>query len=160
MPKVDLKLYSLGTQDGKKITSTVNYVNPDANNTVLKTFAQQLNSLTTNVYDSTDRVETMNVDTESSRKQFRNTTITGATRGGTATITMNCADGESFNPVAMYMTGSSPYTLTYLTLTRTDSGSTTVLKFTTTIPNEHGGIYVGITEKDEFYADFTRVAVE
>lgn len=64
MPKTDLKLYSVDQVSGKKQTTTITYVNDTANSDTLKTFAQHLNSFTRNSYDSADRVQTINVDTE------------------------------------------------------------------------------------------------
>ena len=63
MAKTDLKLYSTDASL-KKITTTLNYVNPEANSTTLKQFAVKLNNLTTNTYGETNRVQTINVDTE------------------------------------------------------------------------------------------------
>lgn len=64
MAKTDLKLYSTEAGTGKKITTSINYVNPEANSNALKTFAQKLNAFTTNTYGEADRVQTINVDTE------------------------------------------------------------------------------------------------
>lgn len=41
---------------GKSVTTSIRYVNPEASNEVLKTYAQQLNALTTNTYDSLTKV--------------------------------------------------------------------------------------------------------
>lgn len=63
MAKTDLKMYSTDASD-KKITTTLTYVNPAADSTTLKQFATKLNAFTTNTYGETDRVQTINVDTE------------------------------------------------------------------------------------------------
>ena len=54
------------TADGKKNAKSVSFVNADANSTVLTSFAQQLNGLTSNTYGDTTRVDKCNVDTEES----------------------------------------------------------------------------------------------
>lgn len=64
MAKTDLKLYSKAQGSEKKITTSLPYINPSADSTTLKQFAVKLNNLTTNVYSETDRVQTINVDTE------------------------------------------------------------------------------------------------
>lgn len=64
MAKTDLKVYATEAASGKKTTTTLTYVNPAADSQTLKTFGQMLNAFTTNNYDSTDRVQTVNVDTE------------------------------------------------------------------------------------------------
>lgn len=41
---------------GKSVTTSIRYVNPDQTNENLKTYAQMLNALTTNTYDSLTKV--------------------------------------------------------------------------------------------------------
>lgn len=64
MAKTELKLKSKRSTTGQNITTTIGYVNPDADSVTLKTFGQKLNAMTTNIYEETDRVQTINVDTE------------------------------------------------------------------------------------------------
>lgn len=64
MAKTELKLKSKNAATGQDITTTLTYVNPTADSATLKTFGQKLNNLTTNSYVETDRVQTINVDTE------------------------------------------------------------------------------------------------
>ena len=64
MAKTELKLKSKNAATGQDITTTLTYVNPNADSATLKTFGQKLNALTTNNYVETDRVHTINVDTE------------------------------------------------------------------------------------------------
>lgn len=60
--KEDIKISSTG--GGKSLSTTISYVNPAVNNADLATFGQMLTALTTNIYESTDRVTTVNCDTE------------------------------------------------------------------------------------------------
>lgn len=156
MPKVDLKLYSTDAAEGKKITTSVTYINPNASNDVLKTFAQQLNAFTTNTYTETDRVETINVDTDASRKQFRNITITGATKGATATITSTIRAGENINPAVFFYSSGNVSVLTTTSVASTDP---TIAKFTIQIPNSSGTIFIGLTTNKNFYAEFVDATV-
>lgn len=64
MAKTELKLKTKNAATGQAITTTVGYVNPTADSNTLKTFGQKLNAFTTNTYIETDRVQTINVDTE------------------------------------------------------------------------------------------------
>lgn len=64
MAKTDLKLYSKAQGSEKKITTSLPYINPATDSTTLKQFAVKLNNFTTNTYSETDRVQTINVDTE------------------------------------------------------------------------------------------------
>ena len=43
-------------QENKSVKTTVTYVNGGASNALLKTFAQQLNALTTNTYTGTTKI--------------------------------------------------------------------------------------------------------
>lgn len=156
MPKVDLKLYSTDAAEGKKITTSVTYVNPAASNAVLKSFAQQLNAFTTNAYLETDRVETVNVDTDTSRKQYRDILITGAAQGATATISANVVEGVTVNPAVFYYSNGAAQVLT---TTSIPSADPTVARFTVSIPNSSGQIFAGIATNDYFYADFVAQTV-
>lgn len=64
MPKTDIKLYST-EPSGKATTATISDVNPEATNAQLKTLGQMLNSFTRNRYDKTNRINTIQCDTES-----------------------------------------------------------------------------------------------
>lgn len=53
---------------GRDVSTTIGYINPIAQPSELKSFAQGLMSLTDNMYVSANRVETVNVDTASDRQ--------------------------------------------------------------------------------------------
>lgn len=84
MPKTDIKLYST-EPSGKATTATISDVNPDATNAQLKTLGQMLNSFTRNRYDKTNRINTIQCDTEEG--------------GGLQTPTLQLLDGSG-NPIA------------------------------------------------------------
>lgn len=60
--KVDIKIQT--TKDGSTSTKTITDVNPAATNTQLATLGTMLTALTTNTYVKTDKVTTVNCDTE------------------------------------------------------------------------------------------------
>lgn len=60
--KATLRITS--TKAGKNITTTINDVNPEATNAKLATLGTMFNALTTNTYSGTEKVITINVDTE------------------------------------------------------------------------------------------------
>lgn len=64
MPKTDLKIYSSVSAGGKKITTSVPYINDTTNSATLRQFAQKLNNFTTNYYNGADRVQTIDIGTE------------------------------------------------------------------------------------------------
>lgn len=158
MPKVDLKLYSTDAAEGKKQTTTITYVNPDASNAVLKTFAQQLNQFTTNGYASADRVETVNVDTDDSRKLQRNIGIANAVRGQTAKLSINIQEGQTVNP-AVFLYSNGAVTIIDATET-TESQDPSILIMTVQIPNQSGTLFVGTVANEYFYADFIRETIQ
>ena len=63
MAKTDLKIKATDSQ-ARSITSTISYVNPNATNAQLATLGTMINSFTTNVYDHSEKITTVNVDTE------------------------------------------------------------------------------------------------
>ena len=62
MDKYTLSIKSKNSSD-KAVSTTIGYINPDAQPSELKALAQGLVALTKNTYQSSDRVETINVDT-------------------------------------------------------------------------------------------------
>lgn len=54
----------VGKKSGDSITTTISDVNPSATNAQLATLGTMLNALTTNTYEKTDRITTVNCDTE------------------------------------------------------------------------------------------------
>ena len=66
MAKVNLQIKTTDVND-KNQTTTISYANPNASDQVLKTFAQKIVALSTDMYRGTDKVETTNLDTESSK---------------------------------------------------------------------------------------------
>lgn len=99
MPKTDIKLYST-EPSGKATTATISDVNPDATNEQLKTLGQMLNAFTRNRYDKTNRINTIQCDTEEG--------------GGsqTATITLSPASVDLTTLKAALTSSSRLYPLT------------------------------------------------
>ena len=59
---MDTSLIINATNSGKKVTKAITNINPDKDNTILKTFAQKVNALTTNTYVDATRVDKMSVN--------------------------------------------------------------------------------------------------
>lgn len=66
MAKVNLQIKTTDVND-KNQTTTISYANPNASDQVLKTFAQKIVALSTDMYRETNKIETTNLDTESSK---------------------------------------------------------------------------------------------
>ena len=64
MAKTSIIISTTESGTGKKLTKTLTDINVNASNEQLKSFAQALNGLTTNVYNETNRVDKLNCDTE------------------------------------------------------------------------------------------------
>lgn len=93
MARTDLKILSTNAGTGQKMTTTISHVNPAANSTLLRQLGTKLNSMTTNNYSETDRVQTINVDTETvppltGTLEF-NTPVTATLTGSRVQIPMN-----------------------------------------------------------------------
>lgn len=67
MAKTDLKIKATDSQ-ARSLTSTISYVNPAASNSQLSTLASMINAFTTNVYDHSEKVTTVNVDGEGDKQ--------------------------------------------------------------------------------------------
>lgn len=52
------------TRDGSKITTTLSDVNPNATNAQLAELGNKFNAFTTNFYAYSEKITTVNVDTE------------------------------------------------------------------------------------------------
>ena len=74
-------------QNGTKNTTTLSYVNPNASDELLKTYAQKLASLTTDTYNSTTKIQKTDLDSEAEDKLSRTITCTH----NSTTITSNPA---------------------------------------------------------------------
>jgi len=129
--KTDLKLYSKAQGSEKKITTSLPYINPATDSTTLKELAVKLNNFTTNVYDETDRVQTINIDTEEVPVGYDDLPDT------TFTITQV----ENFN--ASELVGG--HTVHFATVTPADRGTMNALKFrvitTNMSPQPKLGVY-------------------
>lgn len=76
MDKYTMNIKSKNLSD-KAVSTTIGYINPDAQPSELKALAQGLVALTKNTYQSADRIETINVDTapDVPAKTARNVTL-------------------------------------------------------------------------------------
>lgn len=76
MDKYTMNIKSKNLSD-KAVSTTIGYINPDAQPSELKALAQGLIGLTKNTYQSADRIETINVDTapDVPAKTARNITL-------------------------------------------------------------------------------------
>lgn len=162
MPKVDLKLSSTAEVDNKKMTTTISDVNPSAGSAALLQMAQKINALTTNTYNETNRVETVNLDTEEpggGSTPQRTITVTNAQKGATAQADFTRVDAmDSVNPkVFYYITETS--TASRLEISSISIGEPTLARYTFTIPNYNGTLYIGTTATNAFLSTFISVSV-
>lgn len=102
MAKVNLQIKTTDVND-KNQTTTISYANPNASDQVLKTFAQKIVALSTDMYRGTDKVETTNLDTESSKSVA---TITlSSTSITTAALKTTLSSGAFAHSVAFTYSG-------------------------------------------------------
>lgn len=158
MAKEVLKV--IGTKNGASVTTTISDVNPEATNAQLAQLGTMFNALTTNTYEESNRVTTVNVDTEpgGGAKQTPTLTLskTSATRaeiitdmnGGQATFTMTTnSDGQYY----LRSANQSGQTAYYVYSTLRTSGNTTGVQFN--IDNDARvpfTLIVGVTETDSY----------
>ena len=79
---------SMKTTDtaGKKNTTTLSYVNPNASNEQLKTYAEKLASLTSDTYNGATKIEKTDLDEEQVAKLPRNPYMTHVVNNNEQTI--------------------------------------------------------------------------
>ena len=162
MANTALNVTFTDANSNEQLQKTLTDINPAATNAQLKAFAQSFYGLSDDTYVKSNRVDRINCDTEESGgtvsgKRFRETAITGAAKGSTATITANIREGGTINPAVFYYANGSTQ---LLSPTKVTSDVATVAKFTVSVPNSSGYIYVGLLEDTNFYADFVNTNVE
>lgn len=86
---------------GKQVSTTINYANPNASNSTLKTMGQMMNALTTNSYMQTNRTDITFLDTAPAEKQTPTLTI------AKTTFSKGASGGPSGVPTADGQTDSS-----------------------------------------------------
>ena len=80
--QTNLRIKSISNEDGKStVTDNITYVNPNLSDANAKLLAMKINALTKNAYDTTERIDTRDLDTDS--KTDRTLTLT---LGGTYTF--------------------------------------------------------------------------
>lgn len=155
MSKTALEINWTAASTGKKATTKISYINPESDSESLQTLAESLNELTTNIYGEANRVDTINVDTETSEKKFRNVQTTEIAQGNTVTITFNRAANETIKPAVFHYTTED---VTVLTPTNI-STEPTIAQWTISLPQTAAVIYIGLTETTDFYSSYNRYAV-
>lgn len=63
MPRIDMKINAI-SPNGQKTTTSITYINPEVSNSTLLDFSKRLNNLTNNEYESTEKIVTTQIDTE------------------------------------------------------------------------------------------------
>lgn len=64
--QTNLRIKSISNADGKsKVTDNITYVNPNLSDANAKLLAMKINALTLNAYDTTERIDTRDLDTDS-----------------------------------------------------------------------------------------------
>lgn len=160
MAKTNLQIKSTNAATGAKMTTTLTYVNPDANSATLKNFAQKLNNLTTNNYVEADRVQSINVDTEDvpiipTPKESPNLTIGnwGQSQSGFEAQVSYEGDGYvtlATPPTTTTGTASSRYTTDII---YTNNKATKVRVATTSSPSGTTiPVYISISETELYTA--------
>ena len=150
MPKVEVKL-SYTTAADKKGTTTISNVNPSAGSAALLQMSQAFNALTTNTYGETNRVETVNLDTEEptpAGKNVRTVTLDNTIKGQSTDITIENDGTETLAPVFLYSNGSSVSAWS-VTAVIDEKG-----KYRGNIPSAATELYIGLAETNDYYPVF------
>lgn len=115
MAKTDLKLYATDTQ-GKSTTSSITYINPEATNSELLRLGRMINNLTTNTYSKTDRINTVNCDTEAGGGSITPTLTVNPASVSLADLKSALSVGNMLYAVNVTYDGdAAPYGISYST---------------------------------------------
>ena len=133
MAKEVLKITS--TKSGDRITTTINDVNPEATNAQLAQLGTKFNALTSNTYEESNRVTTINVDTEP-----------GGGAKPTPTLTLSQSSIALADVSAI---GTSPAITPRISIT-TNSDGTPYIRYATTGTSSDQFYYIVMTGANEF----------
>lgn len=156
MAKTDVKLYSTDTY-GKVTTTTISDVNPAATSSQLVQMGHLFNNLTQNTYGKTDRINTINCDTESGDSKQTPTLYLATSSGSSISSETRTVDANTFDSYVVHYDGdgeivieSTPATATFLV---------NIGDFDETTHNAPMTAYLKATANQQ-YADFTLHATE
>lgn len=146
------------TAGGSNSTKTINNVNPAATNAQLATFATKLNALTTNTYQKSDRVTTVNVDTEPGGGAKPTPTLTLSQASIAITDVSAISASPAITPRVTITTNSdgTPYIRYASTGSSSDAFYYVVMFGNEFTPlkganaNTAQKIYIGVTETDSY----------
>ena len=117
--KYSVVIYSKD-MSGKDLSKTISDVNPAAQPSELKAMAQGLNSLTTNVYQSADRVARENIDTAVD-KPVRNVRLMYSSNGSSASETLVNFPDDGNIPISAINTSNNTLQCRVLTSVNEDA---------------------------------------
>lgn len=128
---MDTSLIISATQAGKRVTKAITNINPEKENAVLKTFAQKVNALTTNIYVDATRVNKMSVEEEDPQS--------GGSGGGSTPVTV-----DTSNNLLSVVMAEGAVTLSAPNSSYEDDDVQEVISGTTLTPNLVVEIFYGV----------------
>ena len=152
MASTDLKIKS--TYGGKSQTLTVSDANTQASDAVLLQFGQKIIDLTDNVYGSTDKVTTLNLDTETSASKqiptltLNPTSISAASLQTATYVDISYTYSGDANEIAVQM----PIATATTVYARTDNNGVSLNRVSSSITIVPGIVKIIFPETDNYQA--------
>lgn len=153
MSTTALDIHWTAASTGKKASTKISYVNPEADSEELKSLAQRLNSLTTNTYQEATRIDQINVDTEEEIKN-RNMHFGTLTQGALADIFYEIENQNSSANPALFFYNTSTNTASLVTTSEQIIIDDTHAKRTFTVPSSAGYLFAGLSKSTHYYSEF------
>lgn len=116
------------TQKGDSITTTVNYVNPEATNEQLQSLASALNALTTNTIADVTRIDKTSL-TNSGKSPRNLTIINGETEQEQTNVAWSTISTDTAFGTTFYITSDSEITLNEVSMKKETGGDITASLF-------------------------------
>lgn len=107
--QTNLRIKSISNADGKStVTDNITYVNPNLSDANAKLLAMKINALTLNAYDTTERIDTRDLDTDSKTDRTLTLKIQNAqTSTSAANVTLDLSQDTFDIPLSYIQTSST-----------------------------------------------------
>lgn len=105
--QTNLRIKSISNADDKtKVIDNITYVNPNLSDANAKLLAMKINALTKNAYDTTERIDTRDLDTDSKTDRTLTLKIQNTQTGTTANVPLDLSQ-DTFNIPLNYIQTSN-----------------------------------------------------
>lgn len=111
--QTNLRIKSISNADDKtKVIDNITYVNPNLSDANAKLLAMKINALTKNAYDTTERIDTRDLDTDSKTDRTLTLKIQDAQTSTTANVPLDLSQDTFDIPLSYIQTSNTSTAMT------------------------------------------------